>query len=71
MALVASELATLIKHAQGGLLILTPVIEDGRQGLQIEAHWTMGLALRISMRRWPTALPLPAVSAMGWVRSTA
>ena len=37
MALVASELATnLIKHAQGGLLTLTPIRDDGHEGLQIE-----------------------------------
>ncbi len=37
LALVASELATnLLKHAQGGVLVLTPVSEPGRQGLQIE-----------------------------------
>lgn len=37
MALVASELATnLVKHAQGGQLVLTPLDEGDRKGLQIE-----------------------------------
>jgi anti-sigma regulatory factor (Ser/Thr protein kinase) len=37
MALVASELATnLVKHAHGGQVVLTPLNEDDRKGLQIE-----------------------------------
>jgi anti-sigma regulatory factor (Ser/Thr protein kinase) len=41
MALVATELATnLVKHAGGGRLVLTPLAENGRQGLQIETFDT-------------------------------
>lgn len=39
LAIVASELASnLVKHATGGLLILTPLEEGGRIGIRIESQ---------------------------------
>jgi len=39
IVLVVTELATnLIRHAGGGNLILAPVLENGRSGIQIESH---------------------------------
>jgi len=66
IALVVTELATnLVKHAQGGELLIRRV---GPEGLKC-CHLIRARACRMSAVRWKTGFRLPAVLVRDWALS--